>query len=132
MELKPVKGNEKKLYPTISESKKSNFMKNIAFFVATIDPTRVGPTMYVAVPAYAPLKIFRLVRNVTFITTAIFLFLLIKNKIKMKKDAKQDVEVTKKIKKHIKINWIFLIISIIVMSATIIGIAILKNEMYGI
>ena len=133
MELKPVKESEKKLYPTVSESKKSNVMKNIAFSVASINITNMEP-IYIAVPVYAPsympLKIFRLVRNVTFITTAIFLFLLIKNKIKMKKDTKQDVEVTKKIKKHIKINWIFLIISIIVMIATIIGIVILKNEMY--
>ena len=121
MELKPVKEREKKLYPTISESKKSNFMKNIVFSV--IDITSIKPTgeaIPVAVPSYMQLEILKLVRNVTFITTAIFIFLLIKNKIKMKKDTNQDVEVTRKIKKHIKINWIFLIISIIVMIATII------------
>lgn len=68
---------------------------------------------------FMKMKFLKLVGNVNFIITAIFLFLLIKNKIKMKKDTNQDVEVTKKIKKHIKINWIFLIISIIVMIATI-------------
>ena len=137
MDLKPIKESKKNLYPTVSESKKTNFMKNIAFSVAAIDITKVSmEPMFIAVPAYAPsympLIIFRLVRNVSFFTTAIFLFLLIKNKMKMKKDANQDTEVTNRIKKHIKINWIFLVISIIVMIATIIGIVIIKNEMYGI
>ena len=120
MELKPVKEREKKLYPTISESKKSNFMKNIVF--SAVDITSIKPTGEVFIQVndiHKKVEFLKLVGNVTFITTAIFLFLLIKNKTKMKKDTNQDVEVTKKIKKHIKINWIFLIISIIVMIATI-------------
>ena len=96
MDLKPIKESKKNLYPTISESKKLNFIKKIAFPIAINDITKMEP-IYIAVPIYAPsympLKIFRLVRNVTFITTAIFLFLIIKNKIKMKKDANQDTEV---------------------------------------
>lgn len=130
MEIKPIKESKKNLYPTINESKKSNFIKNIVFYVAAIDITRIEP-LYVAVPVYAPsympLKIIRLVRNVTFITTVISLFLLIKNKLKIKKDINLDEKITKKIKKHIKINRIFLIISILVMIATMIGIAILNE-----
>ena len=100
MELKPVKEREKKLYPTISESKKSNLMKNIVFSMVDITSTKpTGEAIPVAVPSYMQLEILKLVRNVTFITTSIFIFLLIKNKIKMKKDTNQDVEVTRKIKK---------------------------------
>ncbi len=122
MELKPVKKvkrSEKKLNQIISESKKSNILKKLFFSVIEL-PVYSDEDLCIHVnDIFMKMKFLKLVGNVTFITTSIFLFLLIKNKIKMKKDTNQDVEVTKKIKKHIKINWIFLIISIIVMIATI-------------
>ena len=119
MELKPVKKSEKKLNQIISESKKSNILKKIVFSVIEL-PVYSGEDLCIYVnDIFIKMEFLKLVGNVTFITTAIFLFLLIKNKIKMKKDTNQDVEVVKKIKKHIKINWIFLIISMSVMIATI-------------
>ena len=130
MELKPIKEKNEVLYPTIKEIPKSKFKEEILLaMVATPQIMPVAVVCYVAVPTYMPLKVvLRIVRNATFITTVIFLFLLIKNKIKMKKNINQDEEITKKTKKHIKINWIFLIISIVVMIGTIIWIAILKNK----
>ena len=122
MELKPVKKvkrSEKKLNQIISESKKSNILKKLFFSVIEL-PVYSDEDLCIHVnDIFMKMEFLKLVGNVTFITTSIFLFLLIKNKIKMKKDTNQDVEVTKKIKKHIKINWIILIISIIVMIATI-------------
>lgn len=119
MELKPIKENKKALYPTISESKKNKRMKNILLAAGALDINAFQSEIYIAVPVYAPvympLKVFRTIRNVTFLTTVIFLFLLIKNKIKMKKSTNQKEETTKKIKKHIKIDWWLLIISIVVM-----------------
>ena len=119
MELKPVKKSEKKLNQIISESKKSNILKKIVFSVIEL-PVYSDEDLCIYVnDIFMKMEFLKLVGNVTFITTAIFLFLLIKNKTKMKKDTNQDVEVVKKIKKHIKINWIFLIISMSVMIATI-------------
>lgn len=121
MELKPIKESKKNLYPTISESKKSNFMKNI-LLASAIDINAIQ-NIYIAVPIYAPvympLRICRIVRNATFITTAIFLLLLIKNKIKMKKSINENEEKTNRIKKHIKIDWWLLIISLIIMIISI-------------
>lgn len=121
MELKPIKESKKVLYPTISESRKPNFMENL-LLASAIDIQNIQP-IYIAVPIYAPvympLKICRLVRNTTFITTAIFLLLLIKNKIKMKKSINDNEEKINTIKKHIKIDlWLF-IISLIIMIISI-------------
>ena len=96
-------------------------MKNI-LLASAIDIQNIQP-IYIAVPIYAPvympLKICRLVRNTTFITTAIFLLLLIKDKIKMKKSINDNEEKINTIKKHIKIDlWLF-IISLIIMIISI-------------
>ncbi len=118
MELKPIQESKKNLYPTISESKKSNFMKNILLASAINVKPEPVPCV-IAVRVYMPLEICRLVRNTTFITTAIFLLLLIKNKIKMKKSINESEEKINRIKKHIKINLWLLIISLIIMIISI-------------
>ena len=130
MELKPIKESKKILYPTISESKKSNFMTNILLASAInidLDPMVCAIAVPIYAPVYMPLKI---VRNVTFITTVIFLLLLIKNKIKMKKSINDNEEKINTIKKHIKIDlWLFIISLIIMIISIGITFYVVKQEM---
>ncbi len=119
MDLKPIKESKKNFYPTISEANQSSFIKKMV--LSTIAGNDIPSIMAVYAPSYITVRIFGFVRVASFFTTVLFLFLLIKDIIKMKKDTNQDTEVTNKIKEHIKINLIFLIITIIVMIATVIG-----------
>ena len=127
MELRPVKERKKNLYPTNSDSKKTNFIK---YFPAISPEVLNNSTMIpVAVPSYmTQLQISKAIRNNALFIMIIFLILLIKNKIKMKQIINENnEEATKKIKKYIKINWVFLIISAIVVITMIIRIQIIKN-----
>lgn len=134
MELKPIKEIKEVNYPTLSNSKKTNFLKNMLLAATAIRPQDmilyVATPMYVAEPSYMiPLKICKLVRNVTIVTSILSLILLIKNKIKIKKSISENgvEEKLKKINKHIKINWIFLILSIIIMIGVIIFMRVIEG-----
>ena len=134
MELKPIKEIKEVNYPTLSNSKKTNFLKNMLLAATAIRPQDmimyVATPMYVAEPSYMiPLKICKLVRNVTIITAILSLILLIRNKIKIKKSINESgvEEKLKKINKHIKINWIFLVLSIIIMIGAIIFMKVIEG-----
>lgn len=127
MEIKPVKEKKELNYPTLSKSNKQSFFRNMLLATTAIRPQDmilyVATPMYVAEPAYMiPLKICKLVRNVTVITAILSLILLIKNKIKIKKaiNEKEVREKVNKTKKYIIINYFFLILSILIMLGTII------------
>ncbi len=116
MELKPVNESSKAIYPTREKAPKGNLAKKVILPLAiTPDP------MPVAVPfGNTTRSIASLVRVVFSATTVLSFLLLIIDTIKMKKGANQD---TKTIKKHTKIEWIILIISVI----AVIGLTIALN-----
>lgn len=118
MELKPIKEVKK-----ISESKKFNLMKNILLASALdVNPRDLANLVQNMQPKFSITPIYTLCRfvlNVTFITTSIFLLLLIKNKIKIKKSINENEEKINRIKKYIKIDLSLFTISLVIMIISI-------------
>ncbi len=119
MELKPVNESSKAIYPTREKAPKGDLAKKVILPLAAISIT--PDPMPVAVPfGNTTRSIASLVRVVFSATTVLSFLLLIIDTIKMKKGTNQD---TKTIKKHTKIEWILLIISVI----AVIGLTIALN-----
>ena len=138
MELKPIKERKEALYPTIKEVPKSNYMKEILLAAAiAIDPKQMVD-LYVAVPCYVavasnifPIKICKLIRNISIIITILSTILLFINKMKINKCTAENgmEENLKKLNKHRKIKWWIFGISIAILVITSIVIYYLENYM---
>lgn len=117
MELKPIKEKKETLYPTIKEVPKSNYMKEmlLAVAISNLEPLPIAVPCYVAVASnFFPIKICKLIRNISIIITIFSTILLFINKIRINKcTAESGIEENlKKVNKHKKIKWWILGISI--------------------
>ena len=134
MELKPIKEKKETLYPTIKEVPKSNYMKEmlLAAAISNIEVLPIAVPCYVAVASNIfPIKICKLIRNISIIITIFSTILLFINKIRINKcTAESGIEENlKKVNKHRKIKWWILGISIATIVITSIVIYYLENYM---
>lgn len=134
MELKPIKEKKETLYPTIKEVPKSNYMKEmlLAAAISNIEILPIAVPCYVAVASNIfPIKICKLIRNISIIITILSTILLFINKIRINKcTAESGIEENlKKVNKHRKIKWWILGISIATIVITSIVIYYLENYM---
>lgn len=134
MELKPIKEKKETLYPTIKEVPKSNYMKEmlLAAAISNIEVLPIAVPCYVAVASNIfPIKICKLIRNISIIITILSTILLFINKMKINKCTTENgmEENLKKLNKHRKIKWWIFGISIAILVITSIVIYYLENYM---
>lgn len=134
MELKPIKERKEALYPTIKEVPKSNYMKEmlLAATISNIELLPIAVPCYVAVASNIfPIKICKLIRNISIIITILSTILLFINKMKINKCTTENgiEENLKKLNKHRKIKWWIFGISIAIIVITSIVIYYLENYM---